>query len=188
VRCTSDASPRLAEAAGNTQASPGSCVGRPSPTVPRTALGDFIADVQASKLPAVSWVVPLTRQSEHPPLPWTVGMIATLMRIADAGFSTDRWVLGGSIPGYLKALGRQRMLTGDGLCICGHRWPREQGVPLSDTTTATPSRWGQLLASAPAAGGLVDRSQSPRRRRGKGAGRIYLSHIPHGIVINTTEP
>jgi len=29
------------------------------------------------------------------PTPVDGGMIATLMRIADAGFSTDRWVLGG---------------------------------------------------------------------------------------------
>ena len=42
-----------------------------APTYP----GDFASDVRNNKLPAVSWVVPLTLQSEHPSFPLSVGAV-----------------------------------------------------------------------------------------------------------------
>jgi len=42
-----------------------------APTYP----GDFVSDIRADKLPAVSWVVPLTLQSEHPSFPLAVGAL-----------------------------------------------------------------------------------------------------------------
>ena len=42
-----------------------------APTYP----GDFVSDIRANKLPAVSWVVPLTLQSEHPSFPLAVGAL-----------------------------------------------------------------------------------------------------------------